>query len=296
VSYSKIWNDAGSGADRDVQLWKVNCPGGYVSLGNVATSGSYPKLGNVYCVKYSYTTYGSSNNWGYVWRDHGSGANADVSIYEARATSSIQQSVRGFGAVASYHYFPSSPYFLSKNFHTYWAEKPIEKIFMYNVKYDLNAEKQQTSPVKMSPTIVENFSDQRQKVTRTISYSVAESSSFTFSQAIQLGISVEITAGSPLIGASQKTTISASTTSTFTSGDTTTKTHTDSVNAWIELPAKSKITAVIIGTEYKADIPYTATIKKVYYDGSQAYATISGVYKGVAISETKVTYSEVEYF
>ena len=293
VSYSRIWNDAGSGADRDVQLWRVNCPAGYVSLGSVATSGSYPKLGDVYCVKSSYTSYGSDSNWGYVWRDHGSGARSDVSIYEARPTSSSQQGVRGFGAVASYDYKPTTPYFLSKEFHTYWAEKPIEKIFMYNVKYDIDAEKQQSSPVKMSPTIVENSSSQQQKVIRTISYSIAESSSFTFSQAIQLGIAVEISGGVPLIGGS-KTTVSASTTSTFSSGETTTKTHTDSIAAWIVLPGKSKITAVIAGTEYKADIPYTATVKKIYYDGSQAYATISGVYKGVAVSQIKVTYGEIE--
>ena len=88
--------------------------------------------------------------------------------------------------------------------------------------------------------------------------------------------------------------ISISRTSTFTTGDTTTKTHTDSV--WIDLPGRSRITVVITGTEYKADIPYTATIRKVYFYGSQAYATISGVYKGVAVSEIKVTYDEIENF
>lgn len=296
ISYSRIWNDRGSGANKDVQLWRVNCPGGYVSLGSVATSGSYPNIGDVYCVKSSYTSYGSSSNWGYVWRDHGSGANSDVSIYEARTSSSSLQSVRGFGAVASYHSYPSSPYFLNKQFHSYWAEKPIEKIYMYNVQYDLNSERQQTAPVKMSPTVVENFSDQPQKLTRTITYSIAESSSFKYSQAIQLGIAVEIEAKVPIIGAGAKTTVSASTTSTFETGSTTTKTHTDSINAWVQLPGRSKMTAVIVGTEYKADIPYSATIRKVYYDGSQAYATISGVYKGVAVSEIKVTYGAIEYF
>ena len=116
VSYSKIWNDRGSGADKHVQLWRVNCPAGYVSLGNVATSGSYPQKGDVYCVKRSYTFSGSSSNWKTVWKDHGSGAKVDVSIYEARGTSSNQQSVRGFGAVANHHSLPSSPYLLNKKF------------------------------------------------------------------------------------------------------------------------------------------------------------------------------------
>ena len=34
-SYSRIWNDNGFGACRYVQIWRVNCSGGYVSLGNV---------------------------------------------------------------------------------------------------------------------------------------------------------------------------------------------------------------------------------------------------------------------
>lgn len=296
VSYSKIWNDRGSGADRDVQLWEVHCPGGYVALGNVATSGSYPKLGDVYCVKSSYTSYGSSNNWKYVWRDYGSGARSDVSIFEGVENSSNLQSVRGFGAVASYTPLRKYPYFLNTQFVTYWKEKPVEKIFMFNLKYNLNAEKKVTSPVKMSATTVENFSDQIASVSRTITFSIAESSSFTFIQAIELGISMEIEAGLPLVGVGLTTTISASTTSTLETGDTTTKTHTDSIQANVVLPKKSKITAVIIGTEYKADIPYTATVKKIYYDGTQGFASISGIYKGVAVSEFKVTFSEIEYF
>ena len=79
-------------------------------------------------------------------------------------------------------------------------------------------------------------------------------------------------------------------------GSTTSETHKDSVTAWVQLPGRSKLNAFITGTEHKADIPYTANIRKVYYDGSQAYATIAGVYKGVATSEIKVTCGEIDYF
>ena len=59
-----------------------------VSLGGVATlGGSNPQIGDLYCVKSSYISYGSSSNWEYIWRDHGmSGASSDVSIYEALVT------------------------------------------------------------------------------------------------------------------------------------------------------------------------------------------------------------------
>ena len=111
--------------------------------------------------------------------DGGSGADADVTIYEARSSSIDLQNVRGFGAVASYGHYPTTPYFL-KAYFTYWTEKPLEKIHMHNVEYDLGTESQQNAPVKMSPTIVENLSNIEQAVTRTVKYSVSEESTFTF--------------------------------------------------------------------------------------------------------------------
>lgn len=295
VSYSRIWNDKGSGADRDVQLWKVNCPGGYVSLGGVATDGSYPKLGDVYCINNRYVVYGSIHNWVHVWRDHGSGAHADVSIYEAQSKSSSQQSVRGFGAVSSYSRSPMPPFLLATNSHTYWSEKPIEKIYIYSVNFDTLGEKQQTAPVKMNPTVVTNLSDQTQVVTRTINYSISKSSSFTFSVSIQVGIEAEIEASVPIIGAGITTTFSASTTSTFTTGETKTTTHVDSIAAEVTLPKRSKVVATIYGTEYKSDIPYTAKIRKVYYDGTETLANMAGIYKGVTVLEINVHYGETEY-
>jgi len=292
VSYVKIWNDAGSGADKDVQLWRVNCPAGYVSLGSVATDGSEPQLGDVYCVKMSDTSYGSAENWGYIWRDYNSGANADVSIYEALATDSNQQSVRGFGAVAK-HDYPRPPYLLKKDSHNYWAEKPIAKIILNNVRYDLSKEKEQKAPSRIGSTELINYSDLQQKVTRNIGYSTTESSSFSFSQSIQVGVKLEINAGIPLVGGA-KTTVSVSATSTFGTGSTKSETTSDSIAAWINVKAKSKINAVITGTEYKSDIPFTATITKVYYDETRGTAQITGVYKGVAVSDIKVIYGASE--
>ena len=90
--------------------------------------GSYPSI-----VKVSYTSQGNSNSWANVCTDGGSGADADVTIYEARSSSIDLQNVRGFGAVASYGHYPTTPYFL-KAYFTYWTEKPLEKIHMHNVE------------------------------------------------------------------------------------------------------------------------------------------------------------------
>ena len=111
VSYDKIWDDSGSGADKDVTIWRVLCPGGYVALSNVATNGNRPSRGSIYCIKTKYT---SSRNWYWagIWRDHQSGADADVTIYEALASNTIVTSVRGMGAIASHGGKPQNPYLL----------------------------------------------------------------------------------------------------------------------------------------------------------------------------------------
>ena len=293
VSYTRIWNDKGSFARYDCQIWRVNCPTGYVALGDVAIDShtSQPEQGSIYCVKSEYTIPGTTENFAYVWADYGSHARADVGVYRAIETSSNQQGVQGFRAIASHDYFPSPPYLLNKKYHNYWSEKPIEKMYMYNVQYDLRSEKKQSDPDIISSLTMENDSSSTQKCSRTVTYSQARSNSFTFSQAIQLGVSVEFTAGLPLI-ASATTTVQVSTTTEFSTGEERTFTETQSTTASLELPAKSRCQAVITVTNYKADIPFTATVRKVYFDGSESISVISGVYKGVQQSGAHVSYGE----
>merc|ERR1711988_1578593 len=57
------------------------------------------------------------------WNDRKSGAKQVVQIYEAKATSSDTQSVRGFGAVTSYNGKPRSPHLLNEKYFNYHSEK-----------------------------------------------------------------------------------------------------------------------------------------------------------------------------
>ena len=77
-----------------------------MALSNVATNGTRPSLGSVYCIKTKYT---SSRNWNWekVWTDHDNGA-----IYEAIASNTIVTSVRGMGTIASHGGKPQNPYLL----------------------------------------------------------------------------------------------------------------------------------------------------------------------------------------
>ena len=293
VSYTQIWDSDGSGAHKDVKLWIVNCPEGYVSVGGVATNGKtkYPLAGRVYCVKSTYTLPGSSNNWGEVWKDKESKALENISIFTAQTTSSQQLSVRGFGAIQSFSSYPAAPRLLNRAYVQSWAEIPTTKIYVDKVDYDFGAGQLQTSSLRMSPTVLLNLSDVNKTIDRIINFSVAESSTFVFIDPLfQRGTEVKFTAGMPVIGTELHPRITASQDITFRIGDITMSTQIKNMAASIDLPRYSKITAVITGTEYRAEIPYTADIRRVFYDKSKESRTVRGVYKGLIIADLHVSY------
>ncbi|MBL8892403.1 MAG: Vps62-related protein [Planctomycetaceae bacterium] len=104
VRFEQVWTDKGSGATKDVAIWRMIPPDGYVALGMVFTNGPAPDLNGPYrCVK---ETANFTNKegvvdtkslvWecGYVsdsdseekplgfWDDRGSGVEADVALYK----------------------------------------------------------------------------------------------------------------------------------------------------------------------------------------------------------------------
>jgi len=294
VSYDKIWDDSGSGADDDVSIWRVVCPGDYVALSNIATDGSKPTSGSIYCIKSKYTYPQSSANWKQVWADHGSGASDDVTIYEAISKSDSVISVRGMGAIASHSGKPPRPYMLRTDMVTYFHEKPLEKVKIYNVNYDVSRQELTSFPATIYTSYMTNRDyKQTQTGSRTIAFDRAESSSFGGSHGIQIGMEVELSGGIPLLW-KKKTTISVSTTHTFTWGETTTTTVSDSSTATVTIPPRSELQVKIVGTQYKADIPFTADIQKTYYDGTTGIGQISGIWKGVQVREASIEYEKIK--
>ena len=172
------------------------------------------------------------------------------------------------------------------------AEKPIEKIFMNNVEYDIQSEKRQTTPVKLASTIIENRSRHEQHLRRDLRYEVDASSAYTFSSATQSGVPVELRAGTPIIGSTTK--ISQPTTSRFIYGSETKTTESGSISARVKVPANSKMSIHVTGTRYTVEIPYTASIKKIYKDGTHKFAQVNGVYRGVAVVGVQLHYSQIE--
>ncbi len=83
VDYDRIWTDAGSGADRDAAVWWPSCPGNYVALGLVTTSGAKPSTDAVRCVREDLTVPAEVGEQ--IWIDRGSGAREDFGAWRVRA-------------------------------------------------------------------------------------------------------------------------------------------------------------------------------------------------------------------
>uniref|UniRef100_A0A8H7NI21 DUF946 domain-containing protein n=1 Tax=Bionectria ochroleuca TaxID=29856 RepID=A0A8H7NI21_BIOOC len=87
--YNQIWNDKGSGAEKDGSIWRPVAPSGYVAMGDIAQSGySQPDTNRIWCLRADLAKnarYGTQS----IWDDKKSGADKDVSVWE------IQSNLKG---------------------------------------------------------------------------------------------------------------------------------------------------------------------------------------------------------
>ena len=100
VSATRIWTDAGSGAKKDVAIYKLNPPSGYQCLGFVArrwyTGLTYGSLGRYRCVRMDHLKQIHLHKL--IWADSGSGARQDFTSYSYASTPETRQSGTFYGA------------------------------------------------------------------------------------------------------------------------------------------------------------------------------------------------------
>jgi hypothetical protein len=78
-----IWNDKGSGGDFDASYWRVKCPNGYVRFGDYAKgSWGYPHGAKMLIAKENNKVMKKPNGYKLIYKDKGSGADKDLSIWE----------------------------------------------------------------------------------------------------------------------------------------------------------------------------------------------------------------------
>ena len=197
VSFRRRWTDSGSGASWDVSFWEPVCPYGYVALGHAAVRSheSSPHTNEMACVKHDYATLGE---WQWIWDDRGSGASVDVSVYQAVAKDSNGQGMQAMGTVPSHGSMDRTAYVLNSSIVQYIVGKPAKKYILQNVQYLFDDRKVvSNTPEQLARTIVENRGSTEQKATRTIEYTYEQTSDWSVSAGIEIGVSASVTAGIP---------------------------------------------------------------------------------------------------
>ena len=272
-------------------VWRVNPPAGYVALGDIITTdGKYPSPRDVYCVKSCYTITGTESNW----KNNGH-------FFNAVTTSDDQQSVLGFRFAKRYidcTEKPNPPFLLDTRYLNYWTERPIKEIYVYNVEYEVNQSncKANQAPIGIHSTVVENSLGYCQNLTRQITYSITETSSFEFSQETQdifkwnASPSFKINIKILEIGMGGKVEKGTVKTITVKDGESVESRQSDTITAEIKIASESKLEVSVTGTQYKASVNFKAKMKIIYDDGSEQILNSSGIYNHVAINDIVVTY------
>ena len=196
--YRRIWKDSGSGADWDVSFWEPICPPYYRNLGQVSVRrhSPMPSPSDIRCVNTKYTVVGK---WQWIWNDRGSGADADVGIWQADPNI-YEQGVLAMSTVASHGTMNRTPYVFDPRYVNYVVGKPAKKYIITNIEYLLDQrDVLNQDPEVLATTNLINRGSTEQELTRELSYTVEESVSWSNTVSLEVGIETEVKTGIPVI-------------------------------------------------------------------------------------------------
>ena len=214
-----------------------------------------------------------------------------IQIFEAVSVREEEQGLRAMFAHQSKDGLPLNPYFLKAGFYNYIAEKPVIKAEVFDVEYDFDNEEKVNDPKTVDVTYVINKSSSTQECTRIVEFSTSKTTSFSFSNSLSWSIETSVEFDIPLF-AKETTTMGSSTTIGFDSGSEFEETMSDTIQARVLVPTMRKVKATINGRKYRSDIPYTATVKKTYFDMTTSKSKVAGIFEGVEVSEVTVIYGD----
>ena len=190
----------------------------------------------------------------------------------------------------------SAPYILQADKINYYSEKPVTHVVVTDVKYEFNKAKYEKKPPQnLNMLTVINRSHIPQNVAKTVEYTTTSSSGWSFGVGIGMGTTVTLVDQSKSVGVASVS-VNAELTydvkTTFTYGQETTTETTDSVEVGMEISWTSKMSVTLVADKFTSNIPFVATMKKYYFDGTTDVSTTEGIFKGVHVSNVHVQYGE----
>ena len=174
-----------------------------------------------------------------------------------------------------------------------WASMaldPVVDIEISAIDYDVASAKIiKTTPADLYRQSVVNNTTQTQTSSISGSESVTETSGWSDSLAVKVGVSTSFKTGIPFI-AEGKITVSLDVTNTYTWNGSTSRTKTWSFNTPVSVPANTTYVALIAATVTTISVPYTMTGTLILKSGARVPGIINGLYTGSNSHDLTVTY------
>jgi hypothetical protein len=170
------------------------------------------------------------------------------------------------------------------------AIDPVVDIEISSIKYDVAAGKIiQTTPAELYRQTVVNQTSQPQTSSVSGSQSVSETSGWSDSLAVKVGVSTTFKTGIPFV-AEGNISVSVDVTNTYTWNGSTTQTKTWSFNTPVTVPGNTTYVALIAATVSTISVPYVMTGTLILKSGARVPGIINGLYIGTNSHDLTVTY------
>lgn len=170
------------------------------------------------------------------------------------------------------------------------AIDPVEDMQIASVEYDVAAAKVlQSGPAELYRQTVRNNTTQAQTSSITGSATVSETSGWSDSLAVKVGVSTSFKTGVPFI-AEGKIQVSLEVTNTYTWNGSTTTTKTWGFNTPVNVPPHTVIVGLVSATLSTIAVPYTLHGIFLLKSGAKIPGVVSGIYTGTNSHDLTVTF------
>jgi Clostridium epsilon toxin ETX/Bacillus mosquitocidal toxin MTX2 len=167
---------------------------------------------------------------------------------------------------------------------------PVEDVEIASIEYDVAAAKTlQSGPAELYRQIVRNDTTQAQSSTISGSATVSETSGWSDSLAVKVGVKTSFKTGIPCI-AEGKVEVSVEVTNTYTWNGSTTNTKTWGFNTPVTVPPHAVIVGMVSATISTIAVPYKLRGTFLLKSGARIPGSVTGIYTGTNSHDLTVTF------
>lgn len=173
------------------------------------------------------------------------------------------------------------------------AIDPVVDVEIATIDYDVAAARiLNSSPAELYRQQVSNHTMQTQASSISGSQSVSETSGWSDSLGVKVGVKTTFKTGLPFV-AEGKVEVSTELSNTFTWSGSTTNTKTWAFNTPLSVPPQATMVAIVAATISTITVPYTLNGTLTLKSGTRMLGQIKGIYTGTNSHDLTVTFVQL---